>query len=315
MIVLFLKKDLLSVLYQNNILYGIINKKSKGGKMTDLRKIVELSIDNFDMVQTFECGQCFRWNQIDKNTYMGVVGNQVIEICKQDDVHLINLADDNESYDYSMYFDAKRDYKKIIDDLSKDEIMNKAINYASGIRILNQDEWETLISFIISSNNNIPRIKKIIESLCRTFGNKILYKNNEYYSFPTPKDLQGITIEDLNEIRCGYRSKFILDAVEKINSGEIDLYNLKNLSTTQAREQLLKIKGVGPKVADCVLLFSMEKTECYPMDVWIKRVTENFYLLKESKEKEIKEFACNYWGEYAGFAQQYLFHYARNLKD
>ena len=283
--------------------------------MEELRETIKLKIENLNMTQTFECGQCFRWNRTGKDTYIGVVGNQVIEMYNMDGVHFLNLSKDVKSDDWFMYFDEKRDYKKIISDLSKDEIMNKAINYASGIRILNQDEWETLISFIISSNNNIPRIKKIIEGFCRSFGNRISYKNNEYYSFPSPKDLQGVTLDDLSEIRCGYRSKFVLDAIEKVNNGVIDLYNLKFLSTSEAREQLLKIKGVGSKVADCVLLFSMEKTECYPMDVWIKRVTEKFYLSKDSKEKEIKEFAYNYWGEYAGFAQQYLFHYARNIKE
>ncbi|MFZ7133643.1 MAG: DNA-3-methyladenine glycosylase family protein [Eubacteriales bacterium] len=275
---------------------------------------IRFQIDYFDIDQTFGCGQCFRWSLADVNTYVGVVGNQVLEITLKDGEYHLNVSMDEFINKWRHYFDFTRDYSIIIKSLSVDDIMRNAVHFASGIRLLNQDEWETLISFIISSNNNIPRIKKIIECICQFFGKKVTYKGKVYYSFPTPKELEGITLEDLKEIRCGYRGAYILDAIQKVSSGDVDLYGVNDLDTQEARNELMKIKGVGPKVADCILLFSMGKTECYPIDVWIKKTTEDLYFKKQVKEKEIKEFAANYWGNHAGFAQQYLFHYARNKK-
>lgn len=271
-------------------------------------------IKNFDLAQTFECGQCFRWNELDKDRYIGIVEGKIIEISRENDYFILNVSMDELSNKWIHYFDLKRDYSEIINKLSVDESMNQAIDFASGIRLLNQDEWETLISFIVSSNNNIPRIKKIIQSLCSIYGREIIYNDKIYHAFPTARELEGVTVEELKEIRCGYRASYIVDAVKKVNDGVVDLYSIKNLDTESARKELLKIKGVGPKVADCVLLFSMGKYDCYPMDVWIKKVTEDLYFDREVKDEEIKDFAMKYWGDYAGFAQQYLFHYARNSK-
>lgn len=284
-----------------------------------IKEIVEneigltIKVGNFDLQQTFECGQCFRWDKVNENHYIGVVKNKVIEI--RQDADIVNILNVNMEEFIEMwigYFDFDRDYQKLIMSISSENVMSKATEYGSGIRLLNQDEWETMISFIISANNNIPRIKKIIQSFCERFGDVIDYKGQTYYTFPTAENLCGITIDDLKEIRCGYRANYIVNAIEQINNGVVDLYHLKDVDTKIARTELLKIKGVGPKVADCILLFSMGKYDCYPMDVWIKKVTQSYYFEREATPKEIQDLARNNWGDSAGFAQQYLFYYARN---
>lgn len=272
-----------------------------------------LQVEHFNLLQTFECGQCFRWEQKEDNHFVGIVKGKVISICQEEQyIRIRNMSRDELSETFMDYFDLHRDYSKIIDSISKENTMKMASEYGSGIRLLKQDEWETLISFILSSNNNIPRIKKIIKSLCERWGDKITYEGQTYYSFPTAKQLQHITSEDLKEIKCGYRASYILDAIQKVNDKSVDLYYLKEMDTGLARKELMKIKGVGPKVADCILLFSMGKYESYPMDVWIKKVMEKYFFEREATPKEIQKFASTTWGDMAGFAQQYLFYYARD---
>ena len=267
----------------------------------------------FDLKQTFECGQCFRWNEVGQGHYIGLVKDKVLEMYQEGQEISFYNTDEKDFKDIWVdYFDLNRNYEELIEEISKEKIMKAATEYGKGIRILCQDEWETLISFIISANNNIPRIKKILESFSKLFGQKISYKGEEYYTFPTLESLQGITEKDLEEIKSGYRAKYIIDAVQKVNEGQVDLYNLKNLETEEARKELLKIKGIGPKVADCILLFSMRKYNCYPIDVWIRKITEKVYFKRESTPKEIQKFAQDMWKDNAGFAQQYLFYYARN---
>ena len=272
-----------------------------------------LQTEYFDLKQTFDCGQCFRWNKVKEGHYIGLVKGKVLEVYQEGQkISFHNIDKKDFENIWVDYFDLNRNYEKLIEEISKEEIMKIATKYGKGIRILCQDEWETLISFIISANNNIPRIKRILESFSKLFGRKISYKGEEYYTFPTPENLQGITEKDLEEIKSGYRAKYIIDAVQKINEGQVDLYHLKDFETEEARKELLKIKGVGPKVADCILLFSMRKYSCYPIDVWIRKITEKLYLKKESTPKEIQKFAEDMWKDKAGFAQQYLFYYARN---
>lgn len=272
------------------------------------------NIENFYLEDTFECGQCFRWNKTEDNTYIGVVKNQVLELeLRETDLYIYNTTLEDFYTIWLDYFDLDRDYNTIQKKLETDRVLKTAIAKAKGIRLLNQDEWETLISFIISSNKNIKHIKTIVENLCQSYGNVLEYKGEDYYTFPSPQQLSHLSVEDISQSRCGYRAKFIHSAIERVTSGKIQLYELAGLPTQQAKEQLLSLYGVGPKIADCVLLFSMGKYETFPVDVWIKRVMEYFYFDKPSSLKEIKDFASQKWGNLAGFAQQYLFHYARNI--
>ena len=258
-------------------------------------------LNDFDLPHTLDCGQAFRWRN-EGNVWSGVAFNKFLKLEKADDGTIILYDTTIEDFEnlWRDYFDLDRNYTEIINVLSENETLKKACEYSHGIRILNQEPFETLCSFIISQNNNIKRIKGIIERLCENFGE---YKNG-YYSFPTPEKIANLTLEDLVPLRSGFRAKYLLDAAKKVSSGEIDLYNLKNLPLDDARNELMKITGVGPKVADCCLLFSHRHTAAFPKDVWIKRAMEVLF------DGELPENAK----EYAGIAQQFIFFYARDTK-
>lgn len=278
-------------------------------------KIILKNPDSFDLAHIFECGQCFRFNRISEESFRGVVSGKVLTITqKDDDIVFENTSFTDFKNVYENYFDLSCDYSEIKSNLSKDPVLKEAISFGGGIRILKQDLWETVVSFIISASNNIPRIKKIIESFCCNFGKKIIYDGKEFYSFPTPAEISNLTLEDLGVIKAGYRDKYILDARDKFLSGEISYEKLKSLSYTGAKKELLKIKGVGNKVADCILLFGLSKTDSFPVDVWVKRVMEHFYFEGEQSIPEIERFAKRTFGNLGGYAQQYLFFYARENK-
>ena len=269
-------------------------------------------MDHFNLKNTFECGQCFRWDEVGKDEFIGVVDGKVIHIKEEDGVFTF-YDTDKEYFDSFLmeYFDFSLDYNEIDKKISTDDHIKKCIEYCKGIRILKQDLFETIISFIISANNNIPRIKKIIGAICEKYGNEIDYKGNKYYSFPTYEDLKDVTKEEFHELKMGFRDKYLVDAIHKINSGEIDLDKLTNMPTLEAKKELMKIKGVGEKVSDCILLFSLKRLELCPMDVWVKRIFENRYLLSDLTFENGFNLAKSNWGEYAGIAQQYLFYYER----
>jgi len=265
-----------------------------------------MKIYDFNLKDTFECGQCFRWEEQENGAYIGVVGAYVIEISGKDCEFEIKNCEDTEFIE--KYFDLKRDYGAIKRQLCADDIMKTAVANGGGIRILMQDPWEALVSFIISANNNIPRIKKIIGKLCENFGDKIEYNGKIYYTFPTAERISKLSLSDIEVIKSGFRDKYILDAAKKVASGEIDLSKVFEMNTPCAREYLKNIKGVGNKVADCVLLFAYGKFDAFPKDVWIKRLLFELYNVEE---KEIDVFVNERFGEFSGFAQQYLFYYGR----
>lgn len=261
---------------------------------------------DFDLVHTFECGQCFRWNRQDDDSYIGVVGNCVITASREDDD--FNIDCDDELL-VNSYFDFKKDYTEIKNKLSAlDDVLLKAIPSGYGIRLLKQDPWEALVSFIISANNNIPRIKKIVESLCSNFGNEIKYNDKLYYTFPDAETISKLTVEQLDVIKSGFRAKYIVDAAAKVADGTVNLNNVYAMKTEDAREYLKQIKGVGNKVADCILLFAYQKYDVFPKDVWIKKVLNDLYGVDE---KNFDSFVSEHFGNLAGFAQQYLFYYMR----
>lgn len=276
----------------------------------------EVNAENFEPKDVFECGQCFRWNKEENGSYTGVFHNYVLNVEKKD--KKIIFTGNCDSFDIiESYFDLKRDYKSIIKKLEiVDDNLRNSISYGKGIRILNQDLWETLISFIISANNNIPRIKGIIERISKAYGNKIDFNGKEYYSFPTPKQLSKARVEDLRELGLGFRDVRVYETTQKISSGEVKLEELYNVSTNEARERLLELSGVGPKVADCILLFSdLKRFDVFPIDVWVRRVMNELYVHNpdENKvsKKEIQKIADEKFGALQGIAQQYLFYWKR----
>lgn len=274
-------------------------------------------VEHFDAKHIFECGQCFRWSKQEDDSYTGIAYGKVINVKSDYDKGTVVLSNTNMK-DFKEiwyhYFDLERDYSKIKKTLSRDEVLRDAIAYGQGIRILNQEPWELVISFIISSNNNIPRISKSIAVLSELLGEPIEYNGRTYYSFPSIERLALAEQEQLEQCKFGYRSKYILSTARFLAQGKVDLEAAAQMDAAAAKAELLKLSGVGPKVADCIMLFSMEKHEVYPIDVWVKRVTEHFYIHEDVSMDRIKQFADSMFGELAGFAQQYLFYYARDQK-
>jgi len=277
------------------------------------------NIKSFEPKHIFDCGQCFRWNEMADGSYTGTFGRNVLNVKKENkEIRFKGLVDGNIEDICNKYFDLDRDYEKIKKDLSKiDNNMKTSINYGEGIRLLNQDLWETIISFIISANNNIPRIKGIIDRISKTYGEKIVWEGKEYYTFPTPKQLSKATIEDLRKLGLGFRDVRVYETTKIINAKKVDLEKLhKEENTQHVREILLTLPGVGPKVADCILLFStLKRLEVFPIDVWVRRVINKLYIKNENEEKvnkkEIEQLAKQKYGNLAGIAQQYLFYWKR----
>ena len=275
--------------------------------------------NTFELKDIFECGQCFRFNKQEDESYTGVVGNNVINVKKVDnEIHIKSVGQDNLEELVVNYFDLNRDYEQIKDKLSKiDENMEKSISYGKGIRILNQDLWETIISFIISANNNIPRIKGIIDRMSERYGKKIMFEGKEYYTFPTVDELSKASVEDLRTLGLGFRDVRVYETTKMIKNKEVDLEQLKNEKDfNKVRNTLLTLPGVGPKVADCILLFStLKRWEAFPIDVWVRRVMNELYIKNPDetkvKKEEIEKIAYEKFGNLAGIAQQYLFYWKR----
>ena len=283
------------------------------------QKYILKNADTFELKDIFDCGQCFRWNKDEDGSYTGIFGNNVINVSKvENDVVFKGICENDIKDVCEYYFDLNRDYKKIKEELSKiDEHMKKSVEYGKGIRILNQDLWETIISFIISANNNIPRIKGIIERISKQYGNEIIYNGKEYYTFPTPIELSKATVEDLRKLGLGFRDVRVYETTQIILNKKVDLDKLKEEKDfNKVRETLLTLPGVGPKVADCILLFStLKRWEAFPIDVWVRRVMNELYIknVDETKvsKKQIEEIAYEKFGNLAGLAQQYLFYWKR----
>ena len=259
-------------------------------------------IEEFDLPHTLDCGQAFRWKCDENGVWSGIAGNRFLRLEKLSDgtVVLYNTAEDEFNNYWKNYFDLDRDYTQIVKKLSQNPTLKAACEYSHGIRILNQEPFETLCSFIISQNNNIGRIKGIVERLCENFGEKI----DGGYAFPTAEKMASLTVDDLAPLRSGFRAKYLIDAAQKVASGEVDLYHLRYFTLENAQQELMKIKGVGPKVADCALLFSHHQDRAFPKDVWIKRAMDTLF------DGELPDCAT----DYAGIAQQYIFFYARDTK-
>lgn len=266
---------------------------------------ITVSLEQMNPRRTFLCGQCFRWTETG-NGFSGAAYGRCVSVSEKGGNVTISGLLQGEEQLWRSYFDLDTDYSEYISRLSADPTLNLACRASSGIHILRQEPFETLISFIISQNNNIPRISGIVGRLCETFGERISDKTDgnsaALYAFPTAKHLCGIEEGDLAPLRAGFRARYIVDAVRRINSGEVDFSEIDALPLDNARERLKKIVGVGDKVADCVLLFAFHKLDAFPKDVWVKRIMAEYY------PNGLPE--CTLGIE--GVAQQYLFDYIRN---
>ena len=259
------------------------------------------NVTSLDLGETLDCGQSFRWRDNGDGSFTGVAYEKLVTVSIRDkDLHIENTTEQDFEKIWRNYFDLDLDYDSIRSSIGEiHPVLKEASAYAPGIRILRQEPWEALCTFIISQNNNIKRIKGIVDRLCTTFGNKI--GDTDFYTFPKPEILAELTPDDLAPLRAGFRNKYIIDASQKVASGEVDLEKCRNVPYDEAQAELCKIKGVGNKVADCTLLFGMHRIEAFPIDVWMRRAMEKLFPNMTGED----------FGDYAGIAQQYIFHYAR----
>jgi N-glycosylase/DNA lyase len=299
--------------------YKNFEKFNGGIKLTEVK--------NFELAHIFDCGQCFRWNRQKDGNYIGVAFGRVIEVEKAStDILIHNTTEEDFKGIWEDYFDLKRDYAAIKESLSEDVLLKNAVEFGNGIRLLQQEPLELTLSFIISANNRIPMIKRAIENISRAFGEPILYKGVTYYSFPSLERLSKVSLDEMASCGLGFRDKYVIDTVNKLieykkndkgdnatESEEIiyDLDYIKALKDDDCHKALQNFTGIGPKVADCIMLFSMQKYSAFPVDVWVKRAMQHFYLAPDVSLKKIRDFGRDKFGELSGFAQQYLFYYAR----
>ncbi len=274
--------------------------------------------EDFNLKETLECGQCFHFNSIDENEYVLTAYDNMLHI-RQDEKQLIFYNTDEEQYQklWKRYFDLERDYGSIKRELlKKDDKLEEAITAMSGVRILNQEFFETLISFIISQNKQIPHIKKIVADISESYGTyKGEVKGIPMYAFPEVSQLRRAGLEDLKELKTGFRAPYIYDAVSRVYDGSISYDELVKLDSAAGIEKMCEIKGVGNKVASCVSLFALGKRDSFPIDVWIKRIMEYLYFDGEEVSKDnIARLAKERFGELGGYAQQYLFYYGKTVK-
>ncbi len=270
-------------------------KNQKEKNVTTLTQIHPLSLP-----LTLDCGQCFRWAEAEDGRWHCVVKNKSV-YAEISDGKLIITGDADEQF-WREYFDLDRDYDAICKSLSADKWLSKAIGVYPGIRILKQEPWEALCSFIISQNNNIPRIKGIISRLCCLFGDDL---GNGDFTFPSARLIAEKSVEDLAPLRAGFRAKYIIDAARKVASGEVSFERIISAPMDEARAELQKISGVGPKVAECALLYGFGRVEAFPVDVWVRRIMQELYPEGLPEATQGVE----------GIAQQYLFHWRRNVEN
>ena len=296
---------------------------------------MEIKLDRskvpFSLEHTLCCGQLFRWQKLGDWWY-GVVADRVVKI-KQCDERLIFQVypeTSNQGF-FENYLRLDDDLPSIMSEISKDEHMRKAVNLFCGLRIVRQEPWECLVSYICATYKSIPAIKKMVNSISRCFGKRLTFDGIDFYTFPKPSDLAQVCPKDLRSCGLGFRAEQVLETARLIDSGEISLDSLRNMSYFDAKRKLLTLPGVGQKVADCVLLFSLEKAEAFPIDVWMKRAATTLYAkhfdptfikrvasktsLTPKEYDTVGSFGREYFGKYAGYAQEYLFHFLRTQQQ
>lgn len=274
-------------------------------------------VKDFDLEQTLECGQCFHYVKFGAQHYGISARGHFLEISQEEEQVIFHNITENEYLGiWKDYFDMERDYgaiKRIL--LEKDGRLSEAVESLGGVHILNQDFFETLISFILSQNNHIPRIKQLVAALSKNYGTYLCTCHGEdFFTFPEAKTLMQISEEELRAARTGFRAPYILDACRLVEQREICPERIQKMCDEEARRYLMKIKGVGEKVANCVLLFGAGRRSAFPVDVWIKRIMEEVYFQKAASKEDIMLWAEEIFGEYGGYAQQYLFYYGKKMK-
>ena len=267
--------------------------------------------------ETINSGQIFLWENYG-NEWFVLDGDDII-MGKQTPFEVLTF-----SKRVKNFFRQDDNYVKILKEITKDKIVKKTANHYPGLRITRQDPFQCCISFIVSSNSNIPNIRMRLQKLCRKFGTKVRFQKRDFFLFPEPKRLADATVQELNECKLGYRSKYVLDASRTIASGEIDLEELKKMKYEQTKELLLEISGIGDKVADCIMLFSLEKLDAFPLDTWTLKILQKYYsdifcidkkTISKKRYEDVHQKIVERFGKYAGYSQQFLYKMERDLNE
>jgi len=271
--------------------------------------------NHINIHETINSGQIFLWENY-RDTWFVIDGNDII-MAKQIPFKIMTFSKKSKNF-----FREDDNYEKILKNITGDKIVKNAIKHYPGLRVTRQDPFQCCISFIISANSNIPKIRMGLQKLCRKFGTRVMFQKKEFFLFPRPKMLAKATLQDLQECKLGYRSKYVLDTSRTIASGEIDFDELKKADYQEAKELLLKLPGVGDKVADCIMLFSLEKLEAFPLDTWVVKILQKYYsddfcmdkkTISKNKYENIHRNVLKHFGKYAGYSQQFLYKMERDL--
>ena len=265
--------------------------------------------------ETINSGQIFLWENYGNEWF--VIDGQDVIIAKQTPFSVFTFSKNTKNF-----FREDDNYGKILKNITRDKIVKKATGNYPGLRVTRQDPFQCCISFIVSSNSNIPNIRMRLQKLCKKFGAKVRFQKRNFFLFPEPKKLANATLQDLQECKLGYRSKYVLDTSRLIASGEIDFDELKKMNYDQDKELLLKLPGIGDKVADCIMLFSLEKLDAFPLDTWMVKILQKYYsgnfcmdkkTVSKKRYQSIRQNVLEHFGKYAGYSQQFLYKMERDL--
>ena len=269
--------------------------------------------NNFDLKSTITCGQIFRYYE-NSDEFVVILKDRVVSL-KTDGDYIIVESNDEENLKEIIfdYFDINRNYLDIKENiLKKDRKLKETLDYSDGLRMIHQDPFETIIAYVISQNNRVPSIANSLNLISKKYGKKVIFKEKEYYLFPNLSDLKNVSIDDFRSCKVGFRDKYLYGIIRAINNNELDIGSIYKMNSDEALNYLMSFKGIGNKVASCILLFAYQKFDVYPIDTWVKKFMKEDYNIEG--EKNIKEFTSNTYDKYSGLAIQYMFNYKRNKK-
>ena len=275
--------------------------------------MIKIKIEKpFKLNETVTCGQIFRFFPLDDGSFDIIIKDRVINVYMEDNYLCVSSNNEDSLEEVVInYFDLNNDYEVMNEFLIKnDEKIKSAVEFSSGLMMIKQDPFETVMSYIISANNGVPQIASALNNIAKNYGEKVIFNKKEYYLFPQYKDLKDLSVEAFRNCKVGFRDKYLKSMVDKLNNNEMDLDEFYSLDTQEALDKFMENVGIGPKVASCILLFAYQKYDVFPIDTWVKKVMKNDYEIEG--EKNIREFATKTYGKYSGIAIQYLFNYGRN---
>ncbi len=274
--------------------------------------MIEIKNIDINLKDTITCGQIFRFTIEDDNSYTVIMEDRVVNL-KQDNNKLVVKSNNEENLEkiVRQYLDLDRDYDKLNKEIIKlDSNMESIIKACSGFKIINQPKFETIISYILSQNNRVPQISKALDNISQKYGKKVIYEDKEYYLFPNLDEIKNCTIEELRSLKTGFRDKYIYEFINKLINKEFIIDDIDFMNSIDAMNYLLQNKGIGEKVASCILLFGYSRLDVFPIDTWVKKYMKETYNI--TNIKDIKDFTYNKYKEYSGLVIQYMFHYKRN---